>query len=58
MKKAIVLKNMEAMSLEKIEMVSGGNYINTENRIEAGKEFLADPFMRQSFVWIKNKPRR
>lgn len=44
---------MEALSLEELEMVSGGNNIDTGNMREAAKALSADPPVTQSFVWIK-----
>ena len=47
------MKNMEALNLEELEMVSGGSYIDTGNMEEAAKALLTDPPVKQSFVWIK-----
>ena len=51
------MKNMEALSLEDLEMISGGGAFDTGNMGGAAKALLDDSQVQvtQSFVWLKNK---
>ena len=49
------MKNMEALSMEELEMVSGGKNVDMANMGEAAKAPFNESLM-QSFVWIKKPP--
>lgn len=49
------MKNMEALSLKELEMVSAGSHIDKRNMGEAAKALLADPLVKRLFCWLKNK---
>lgn len=50
------MKNMEALSMEELEMVNGGSNIDMGNMGAAVKARLDEPMEKQSFVWLKPGP--
>ena len=50
------MKKIEKISMEELEMVIGGNCIDTGNMEEAAKVRSVDPSEKDTFVWIKKTP--